>query len=63
MNDYFKVEVNTYGDPADSWASNGIKHDTSDAAKEAAEDLFCRWTAVKFWRVVNKDGVVFETGE
>lgn len=57
----YRVEVNTYGDPADSWAGNAIKHDNKDDAAAAADNLFCRWTAVKFWRVVDdNDNVITE---
>jgi hypothetical protein len=49
----YKVFVNTHGDPEDSWATNAIKYDTVPIAVEAAKDLFSRWTAVKFWRVMD----------
>lgn len=51
----YKVFVNTHGDPEDSWASNAIKYDTVPEAEEAAKDLFMRWTAVKYWRVMDAD--------
>ncbi len=51
----YKVFVNTHGDPEDSWATNAIKYDTVEDAIEAAKDLFGRWTAVKFWRVMDAD--------
>lgn len=51
----YKVFVNTAGDPADSWATNAMKYDTVEAAEEAAKDLFMRWTAVRFWRVMDAD--------
>ena len=51
----YKVFVNTHGDPEDSWATNAIKYDTVDIAVDAAESLFSRWTAVKFWRVMDAD--------
>ena len=58
----YKVFVNTAGDPEDSWATNGIDHDTVDAAQRAAEDLFMRWTAVNKWRVMdpNQENVYAE---
>lgn len=57
----YSFQVNTYGDPADSWAGNAIKFDSIDKAKDAAENLFQRWTSVKFWRVIDHTGkVVFE---
>ena len=49
----YKVYVNTHGDPEDSWATNGKKYDTVEIAAEAAKDLFMRWTAVKYWRVMD----------
>ncbi len=58
----YRVQVNTYGDPADSWASNGIKYDNKDTAIAAADDLFDRWTAVKFWRVIDDMNTVAATG-
>ena len=58
----YKVFVNTAGDPPDSWATNAIEHDTVEDAVEAAKDLFSRWTAVKYWRVMdpNKETVYAE---
>jgi len=58
----YKVQVNTYGDPADSWAGNDITHASAAQAKYAAQDLFQRWTAVKFWRVIDQNGKVVEEG-
>ena len=52
---YYKVFVNTHGDPEDSWATNGKKYGTADEAEIAAKDLFMRWTAVKYWRVMDAD--------
>ena len=51
----YKVFVNTHGDPEDSWATNAIKYDTVEEAEAAAQDLFGRWTAVKYWRVMDAD--------
>ena len=51
----YKVFVNTHGDPEDSWACNAIRYDTVEEAVAAAESLFDRWTAVKFWRVMDAD--------
>ena len=60
----FKVEVNTVGDPEDSWSGNDITHASRAQAKWAAENLFDRWTAVKKWRVVDQnDKVVVEGPE
>lgn len=51
----YKVFVNTHGDPEDSWATNGKKYEAAEDAAEAAKDLFMRWTAVKFWRVMDAE--------
>ena len=51
----YKVFVNTHGDPEDSWATNGKKYETAEEAEAAAKDLFMRWTAVKFWRVMDAE--------
>lgn len=59
----YKVEVHTAGDPAGSWAGNAIIHETAEAAEKAARDLFMRWTAVVYWRVVDTEGVVGATNE
>lgn len=59
----FRVRVNTAGDPADSWAGNAIEHETAEAATEAAKDLFMRWTAVRFWRVVDENETVVATNQ
>ncbi len=57
----FKVEVHTYGDGTVDgqpvWTGNGIEHETVEAAESAAKDLFGRWTAVKFWRVIDSNEV------
>ena len=58
----YRVEVNTYGDPEGSFVGNAITHASRAQAKIAAEDLFGRWTAVKFWRVVDQDDKVVEEG-
>ena len=59
----YKVQVNTYGDPADSWAGNAIEHDTADLAIIAAKDLFQRWTAVNYWRVIDGDNTVIDSNK
>jgi len=51
----WKAEVNTAGDPPDSWTSNALRFDTEDEAKDYARDLTSRWTAVRDWRVVQCD--------
>lgn len=49
----FKVEV--IADNSGTWASNGLRFATEDAAKEWGEGLFMRWTAVREWRVAPSD--------
>lgn len=46
----FKVWVKTTGDR--TWCSNGVEHDTQEAAHEAGVSLFMRWFAVEKWAVV-----------
>ena len=60
--DEYRVQVNTFGDPKDSWAGNAIKHKTCADAETAARDLFGRWTAVESWRVIDANGAVHATG-
>lgn len=61
----FHVEVNTYGDGTKDgepvWTGNAVKHEAPEIAETAAKDLFGRWTAVKFWRVINSNGTVIST--
>lgn len=61
----FKIEVNTYGDPPGVFTGNLMLHDTPEKATEAAKDLFGRWTAVKYWRVIDLDkhGRVVDTNQ
>lgn len=58
----YRFQVNTFGDPADSWAGNAIVYDTAEKAIAAAKDLFSRWYSVKFWRVVDDSDTVVSTG-
>jgi len=51
----YKVFVNTHGDPEDSWATNAMEYGTVEEAEAAAQNLFDRWTAVKYWRVMDAD--------
>lgn len=46
----FAAEVATGSDP--EFYGNALRFPTAEAAKTYADDLFCRWTAVKTWRVV-----------
>lgn len=52
MNSY-KVEVQTAGDS--SWTANGLRFPTEQGARDYAQDLALRWTAVTDWRVVASD--------
>jgi len=58
----YKIEVNTYGDPPESFAGNAITYASKAQAKHAVENLFQRWTAVKSYRVVDQDNKVILTG-
>lgn len=59
-----RIEVNTAGDPPDSWASSAIRFTDPDEAHDYAKDLFMRWTAVKYWRVIDDDdNVAFSNKE
>lgn len=57
----YKIQVHTYGDPAGSWSGNAVEHDTQELAEDAAKDLFMRWTAVKWWRVIDENGHTVNT--
>lgn len=46
----WKVEV--IADSTGKWLGNAAKYPSWTAAREAAQSLFCRWTAVREWRVV-----------
>ena len=57
----YRYEVNTYGDPAGVFTGNAVRYDDKEKAIEGAKDLFFRWTAVKFWRVMDDlDNVMAE---
>lgn len=51
----YRVEVNTYGDPAGTWTGNMLRFVTIDEAVDYADALFVRWTAVRYWRVVDDE--------
>ena len=60
----YRIEVNTAGDPPESWAHSAIRFDDADEAHGYAKDLFMRWTAVKYWRVIDDDdNVAFSNKE
>ena len=48
----WRVDVNTAGDPPDSWACNALRFADRGEAERYALDLAIRWTAVRDWRVV-----------
>ena len=51
----YKVEVNTAGDPPDSWAGNALRWDTVQEALDYGLDLALRWTAVRDYRVFDTE--------
>ena len=59
----YRIQVNTAGDPPDSWAGNAVRFSDPDEAKGYAKDLFMRWTAVVYWRVVDENDVVQSTNK
>ena len=59
----YAVEVNTAGDKPDSWAGNTLEFDTVKIATDYAKDLFMRWTAVRYWRVIDQNKVVHSTNQ
>lgn len=48
----FKVEV--IADTAGNWTGNALTFDTVEKAKQYADNLFMRWTAVREWRVIEE---------
>ena len=46
----FAAEV--IADSSGEFCGNALRFPTAEAAKAYAQDLYCRWTAVKKWRVV-----------
>ena len=53
----YRIQVNVSGDKdEDTWTGNAVLFPTPTEADEYARDLFMRWTAVKFWRVVDENG-------
>jgi hypothetical protein len=54
----YKPEVTTYGDPPGDWSSNAVRMATRIEAETYVRDLFCRWTAVRDYRVVESDDPV-----
>ncbi len=42
-------------DNTGTWAGNGLRFDTAKNAEAYVRDLYYRWTAVKWWQVVNRE--------
>lgn len=57
----YRVQVNTVSCGPDQWSGNAVTYETPEAAESAAKDLFMRWTAVRYWRVVDEDDTVHAT--
>lgn len=61
----YHVQVNTYGDGTKDgepiWTGNAVEHASDEIAAEEARSLFSRWTAVKYWRVIDSAGNVHST--
>lgn len=53
--------VQVIADQYDAWTSNGRTFETTAAAVVYANDLAWRWSAVRAWRVVDQNGVTFES--
>ena len=49
----YKVEVQA--DDTGTWAGNGLRFETRGEAGVCGQDLACRWTAVREWRVVKEE--------
>ena len=58
----FRYQVNTYSDPDGVFSGNAVDFDTVEEATEAVKNLFQRWTAVEFWRVLDSDDNVVAEG-
>lgn len=53
-----KLKVEVIADSSGTWAGNGKRFDTFEAAKAYAVDLYSRWTAVQQYRITNESGSV-----
>ena len=58
----YRVQVNTFGDHDGVFTGNAMVYETADEAEAAVRDLFQRWTAVKFWRVIDENDAVIVEG-
>ena len=59
----YRVEVHTVSCQPGAYTGNGIEHDTQEKARNAAVDLFTRWSAVEYWRVIDEDGAIVDTNK
>lgn len=60
----YRIQVNVASDKDDdTWTGNSVTYPTPEEAMEAARDLFMRWTAVNYWRVVDADDKVHHTNK
>lgn len=63
MSTEYRVEVNTVSCAPGTWTGNAIRFNEADECEEAARDLFMRWTAVKYWRVIDDQDVVHASND
>jgi len=54
----YHVEVHTVSCAPMHWTGNSVEHVSAAKAEAAARDLFGRWTAVRYWRVIDDEGEV-----
>lgn len=59
----YHVEINTYSCEPGQYTGNQVEYDSEEEAVQAAKDLFFRWTASKYWRVVDDDGIIIDSNE
>ena len=58
----FRYQVKTFSCADGVFTGNAVDFDTAEEATEAVKDLFQRWTAVEFWRVLDSDDNVIAEG-
>lgn len=59
----YHVEINTYSCEPGQYSGNAVEYDSEEEAVSAAKDLFSRWTASKYWRVVDDDGIIINSND
>lgn len=60
----YRIEVNVSSDKdKDTWSGNAIRFSDDDEARDAAKDLFMRWTSVVFWRVIDESDKVIHSNK